>query len=133
MSDEDLFSKLAALPGQKAAGGRGRRSELSLWLMRNRERFAAFLAEKHPAWEDVAEVLATEGITDGSRKPVSAPRLRKTWTAINRELGAAPAKLPKAKAGKSPGASLFTSGEAAAAASNPYNFRPSKPKPPLEG
>jgi hypothetical protein len=87
ISDDDLFAELAALPERKAAVGRGRKSPLTLWLIKNRDRFAHLLASKRLAMDDIAEKLAAAGLLDGSGKPPTGARLRKTWAAINRPAG----------------------------------------------
>src|SRR5271166_4834776 len=74
----------AALVDQPAEG-RGRRSHLTRWLTRHRKAFAALVAVPEPNWDALARELGAAGVLDGSRKPPTGIRLRKTWWALNRK------------------------------------------------
>ena len=135
ISDDDLFVELAALPERKASVGRGRKSPLTLWLIKNRDRFAHLLASKRLSMDDIAGKLAAAGLTDGSGKPPTGARLRKTWAAVNRAPG--PPKRRRRPDQPKPEKQHAASADlpAAAAVSTPdqplkpkYEFRPSRMK-----
>jgi hypothetical protein len=50
----------------------------------NYDAFAAMLAEREPAWEDVATALAAMGLRDGTGQPPTAERMRKVWWDVQR-------------------------------------------------
>jgi hypothetical protein len=76
--------QLAGLLDKTGSGGRGRRSGLSYWLRSHYDAFAAMLAEREPAWEDVATALAAMGLRDGTGQPPTAERMRKVWWDVQR-------------------------------------------------
>ena len=96
-ADAELIARLAALVDQPAEG-RGRRSHLTRWLTRHRKAFAALVAVPEPNWDALARELGAAGVLDGSKKPPTGIRLRKTWWALNRKRQpkAEPAPAPKA-------------------------------------
>lgn len=128
--DDELFEQLAALPGPKEAGGRGKRSPLSLWLIANKDRFAALLAEKRLSMDDIAAKLAEAGLLDGAKKPPTGRRLRKAWYEINRPPTTRTRRTAR-RAEDQAQRPLPVVPERAVEApdpTNPYGFRPGKPR-----
>ena len=61
-------------------------SPLYLWLWDNHDRLAEELSAPHqPNWQEMAATLGRLGILDGTGKPPTATRLRKTWWKIGQD------------------------------------------------
>jgi hypothetical protein len=68
-------------------GGRGRHSTLYRWLFDHADAFHRLLTDSEPSWESVAEALAAHELLDGSGKPPTGDRARKTWYEVRRAKG----------------------------------------------
>lgn len=68
-------------------GGRGRRSSLFQWMLARADGFQRLLDDTQPSWASVADALAMQDLRDGSGKPPTAERARKTWFEVRRAKG----------------------------------------------
>ncbi len=68
----DVEMVLAQLRQIRGAGGRGRRSDLSLWLQKHHDSLVAEFARGGVSWEAFAAALGKGGLLDGSGKPPTA-------------------------------------------------------------
>lgn len=68
-------------------GGRGRRSSLFHWMSARADAFQRVLDDTQPSWDSVASALAAQDLKDGSGKPPTGERARKTWFEVRRAKG----------------------------------------------
>jgi len=94
------------------AHGRGRKSAIYLWFLKNHDALAEAFALNAPAWTDLAGYLANQGLKDGNGNPPSARGTRDVWFRVRQEVKQRQARepapvAPKARSGETvPGISL---------------------------
>ncbi len=84
----DVEAVLAHLRQTRGAGGRGRRSDLSLWLQKHHDALAAEFTRGGVSWEAFAAALGKGGLLDGSGKPPTAVGCRSAWSRVRRRVAA---------------------------------------------
>jgi hypothetical protein len=78
--------------------GRGRRSQLYLWLRAHHDQLAEAFSQTGPAWSQIATSLGNNGVVDGAGKEPTPETVRATWYRVRRDVAAARAR----RAGPSP-------------------------------
>ena len=72
---------LAAM-GKAKAGGRGRKSDVYLWLRNNHDELEAAFRINAPSWPAMADYLNRCGIKGGDGTPPTAAAVRSAWTRV---------------------------------------------------
>jgi hypothetical protein len=83
---------LVAENARARAIGRGRRSQLYLWLRAHHDQLAASFAEIGPAWGSIAAHLGNIGLVGGWGDPPAPETVRKAWYLVRRDVAANRAK-----------------------------------------
>jgi hypothetical protein len=85
-------NRLAAENSRARAIGRGRRSQLYLWLRAHHDQLAESFAETGPAWRSIAAHLGNIGVVGGWGDPAAPETVRKAWYQVRRDVVAARAE-----------------------------------------
>jgi hypothetical protein len=72
---------LAAMSRAKA-GGRGRKSQVHLWLRQNHDEIEAAFKLNAPSWPAMAEYLGKAGLKGGDGNLPTAAGVRSTWARV---------------------------------------------------
>jgi len=76
------------------ARGRGRKSAIYLWFLKNHDALAEAFALNAPAWTDFADYLASQGLKDGNGNPPRARGTRDVWFRVRQEVKQRSAREP---------------------------------------
>lgn len=68
------------------AHGRGRKSAVYLWFLKNHDALVEAFALNAPAWADLAAYLGKQGLKDGNGNPPRARGTRDVWFRVRREV-----------------------------------------------
>ncbi len=83
------------------AHGRGRKSPVYLWFLKNHDALVEAFALNAPAWNDLAAYLASQGLKDGNGNPPRARGTRDVWFRVRQEIKQRPPPVaPKARSGE---------------------------------
>ena len=85
-------TRLAVENSQARAIGRGRRSQLYLWLRAHHDQLAESFAETGPAWSSIAAHLGNIGVVGGWGDPAAPETVRKAWYLVRRDVATARAR-----------------------------------------
>lgn len=66
--------------------GRGKHSELYLWMRHHHSALKANFKEKGPSWQALVVVFAEEGLTDAAGNPPTLRTAQQTWYRVCREV-----------------------------------------------
>lgn len=76
------------------AHGRGRKSAIYLWFLKNHDALAEAFALNAPAWTDLAAYLAGQGLKDGNGNTPTARGTRDVWFRVRQEVKQRPPRVP---------------------------------------
>lgn len=76
------------------AHGRGRKSPIYLWFLKNHDALVEAFALNAPAWTDFAAYLASQGLKDGNGNPPRARGTRDVWFRVRQEVKQRSAREP---------------------------------------
>ncbi len=76
------------------ARGRGRKSAIYLWFLKNHDALVEAFALNAPAWTDLAAYLSSQGLKDGNGNPPRARGTRDVWFRVRQEVKQRPPREP---------------------------------------
>ena len=87
------------------ARGRGRKSAIYLWFLKNHDALVEAFALNAPAWTELAAYLSSQGLKDGNGNPPRARGTRDVWFRVRQEVKQRPLRepplvAPKARSGE---------------------------------
>jgi hypothetical protein len=89
--------------------GRGRRSQLYLWLRAHHDQLLDGFRGTGPSWSQIATHLGDNGVVDGAGKAPAPETVRATWYRVRGDVAAARARHAESAAGDPAPAVVFTS------------------------
>jgi len=89
-----VVTRLATENARARAIGRGRRSQIYLWLRARHDQLVESFAETGPAWSSIAAHLGNIGLVGGWGKPPAPETVRKAWYLVRRDVAARAGSAP---------------------------------------